>query len=298
MPFQMTENTGRLLPLRMKISPSSISFSEQCCPVETAMKGTVATSVLRGIEGSSIGTRSDFRRASSPSELTLQCPLGSVAVDCNEEDDKRHKLIRKPSEHFLEVLQQNDKLPQIVTPTRSRNGAGEFNLVSNCPIAPVPPPSRSQKTLKLQSVSSARSSSPDSGHADTESCSKGDTSVVVNEGEGHAECKYIKKSSEKNYVRQTHSLPAIQPTQNQRCQTSGADSESKRLNLRNRAFRQHSFGDTVEFPKNSEELYEEESGYSTENTRRVVENDDERDSEKLAMIYQWLAQCEKERDDN
>ena len=259
------------------------------------MKGNFATSELRGIEGSCIGTRSDFRWASSPSGLPLQCPLGSVAVDSNEEEDNRHKLLRKPSEHFLEVLQQNDKLPQIVTRTRSRNGSGELNLVSNGPIAPVMPPSRNQKALKLQSVSSARSSSPDSGHADTDSCSKGDSSGVLLESEAQTECKYIKKSSEKHYLRRVHSLPAIQLTQNQRYKISGADSESKRLNKKNRAFRQHSLGQTVELPRNSKELFEEESGYSTENTRRAVDNDDERNSEKFSMIYHWLAQCEKER---
>lgn len=268
----MTENTGRLLPLRMKISPSITGSSDQCSLVDTKTTGSSSVSELRCVEGK----RS--LRAATPSDLTIQCPLSSSVSD--EVNDKRNKMFRTPSAHFLEVLEQQDKLPQIITRSpRSRNSGGEFTLVSNS--SPVLPTSRNKKISRLRSLSSVKTSSSGSDNADTDTCSKGNNSEQIN-------INSIKKTSEKQLLRRVRSLPAIQPAQTQKQRTSGVDSENQRLFIKTDTFRPQSSGQELDF-----QFPEEQNGDITENKNRAEEHEEEEHCEKFSMICHWLAQCEK-----
>ena len=281
----MTENAGRLLPLRMKISSSIFGSLDQSNPVETVCSSTVSESL--GVEGSTKSTVSVFQQAPATSEITIQCPLSSGVKDKME--DKKRRFFRSPSEHFLEVLKQHDKLPQIENQPKSRHSiSSELNLTPNISATPVPPPSKNSKILKLQSLSRVKSLSSNSLHSDTESCSKGDKPVQT-------DCNSSKPTLEKPYLRRVHSLPVIQPVNYLGYKTSGLDSDSPRLYLKTGSFRPQTSGS--EASKNVH-LCGKENKVCTESTRCAVSHENDEDYEKFSMICHWLAQCEKAHNSN
>lgn len=112
----MQETNRRLLPLRRKISAPLLLERSSEFHEESDAKSRSNSARSQCSSSPQSGNNSRYR--GSPSETGLIPPLTPVDATRDREGEGERRLLRRPSEHFLEVLEEEQKrrvLPKIQT---------------------------------------------------------------------------------------------------------------------------------------------------------------------------------------
>lgn len=272
----MKKTHNSLLPLRGKISPPTIL---NCLNHSTAQKNNKSRETTNAVGGrerlfsASTMSASSSKHGSTFSERDLSPPFTAPA------NGDRAFLFRRPSEHFLEVLEEHKQKPT-VPKVRS----------SSC----LPPLGKTTQGEDSQKKNLRGAKIASSGYLNGEDAvsrkveSNGGRLVVVSE---QVSDRTAMNLANKKVLRKSHSLPLIKPYT---AFTPGKDCVNVSV------FESHTPTDTLneEQKLNTcdrvndlpiEEYLEE----PCDDGNPLEQHDKEETLEKFSMICHWLKECEK-----
>ena len=269
-PKHYSENS--VLPLRRKITPPSILNCE-AHPIEQAEGDKEVTNALGKRErlfSASSRSVSSLKYEPSLSDRSITPPF-TPPTNCNireKSSQSQSFLLRRPSEHFLEVLE-------------AQKGGQPQKRLSATSLPPLQKPSHLEDFLKKTSggnISNGGFSRPiDCGNQLLLESGAKKAFVTLNQANG-------------KILRKTNSLPLIQTCSALTNGLSDINGSSFRNRTKSAVMRREKALDESElerlpFDENLEEMDDANQGFD--------EDDEEQGVEKFSMIYDWLKECEK-----
>jgi len=275
--LMMKKTHNSLLPLRGKISPPTIL---NCLNHSTEQKNYKSRETTKPVGGrerlfsaSSMSAYSS-KHGSTISDINLTPPFTPPA------NDDRAFLFRRPSEHFLEVLEEHKQRPT-VPKVRS----------SSClpPLGKTTQGEDSAQKRNLRGTQIAFSGYLNGEDAVSRQVESNGGRLLISEQRSDPTATNL---ANKKMLRKSHSLPLIKPCT---AFTAGIDCvnvsvagghtptdisiEEQKLNTCDRA-------DNAPIKEYLEEMCDDESD-------ALDHNDEEETLEKFSMICDWLKECEK-----
>lgn len=276
-PMQNSENS--LLPLRRKISPPTI-LNFEAHAIEQADGDKEITNALGKRErllSASSRSVSTLKYKPSLSERCLTPPFTPLANCDIRENSSQSFRVRRPSEHFLEVLEAQ------------KGGQTLPKMPSATSLPPLQkPPSHSEDSLRKTTgeVKTAFSGNvSNGGFSRPIDC---DSQLLLESGARKAFLTLNQANGK--ILRKTNSLPVIKTSSTLTNGLSDINGSPFRNRTKSAVIRRERAVDESErarspFDENLEEI---------DHVNQVFDEDEEeQDPEKVSMIRNWLKECEK-----